>query len=114
MTATTPSLSERLADGIVELIRADGLRPGDALMSSRELARRFDVTTPTLREALRRLEATDVIRFRHGSGTYVGDGLARRLMANPHAGGGDLVSALELVEARSLLEPQVAALADEG
>ncbi len=110
----TPSLSERIADGIVELIRADGLQPGDALTSSRDLARRFDVTTPTVREALRRLEATDVIRFRHGSGTYVGDGISRRMMANPHVGAVDLESVLELIEARMVIEPQVAAAAALG
>ncbi len=113
MSPTTLSLSERIADGIVEIIRTDGLRPGDPLMSSRELAKRFEVTTPTLREALRRLEATDVIRFRHGSGTYVGDGAIRRMMHNPHAGGVDRASMLELIEARLVLEPPIAARAAE-
>ncbi|MBD5829499.1 GntR family transcriptional regulator [Janibacter melonis] len=111
MTISPASLSQRIADGIVDLIRADGLAPGDAIASSRELARRFEVTTPTVREALRRLEATDVIRFRHGSGTYVGDGMRRRLMANPHVGTTDLASVLELVEARRTLEPPIAAAA---
>ncbi|MGJ9423550.1 FadR/GntR family transcriptional regulator [Aeromicrobium sp. CF3.5] len=113
MSPTTLSLSERIADGIVDIIRTDGLRPGDPLMSSRELAKRFEVTTPTLREALRRLEATDVIRFRHGSGTYVGDGAIRRMMHNPHAGGVDRASMLELIEARLVLEPPIAARAAE-
>jgi len=114
VTATTPilSLSERIAEGIVALIHDDGLRPGDALLSSRDLARRFDVTTPTVREALRRLEATDVIRFRHGSGTYVGDGITRRLLANPYVGQPvDLDPVLELIDARLLLEPTIAAAA---
>ncbi|MFC7650005.1 winged helix-turn-helix domain-containing protein [Streptosporangium lutulentum] len=70
-------MSERLADDIVEIIRSERLGPGDVLASSRELARRFDVTTPTVREALRRLEATGVVEFRHGSGTYVGPGIDR-------------------------------------
>lgn len=113
MTSSNPSLSERIADGIVELIRTDDLRPGDALTSSRELAKRFEVTTPTIREALRRLEATDVIRFRHGSGTYVGDGMRRRLMANPHIGMTDVDSVLELIRARIVLEPSIAATAAE-
>lgn len=112
MTPTT-SLSERIADGIVGLIRDHGLRPGDALMSSRDLAGRFDVTVPTVREALRRLEAIDAIRFRHGSGTYVGDGITRHFWVNPHVGGSDLASVLELVEARLLVEPGVAGAAAE-
>lgn len=111
MTTTTPSLSERLAEGIVDLIRTEGLAPGDALSSSRDLARRFEVTTPTVREALRRLEANDVIRFRHGSGTYVGDGIERRLMSNPYGGGGGRESVLELIDARLVLEPGIAAAA---
>jgi DNA-binding FadR family transcriptional regulator len=44
--------------GVVEIVRDEQLAPGEALASSRDLAKRFDVTTPTVREALRRLEAT--------------------------------------------------------
>jgi GntR family transcriptional repressor for pyruvate dehydrogenase complex len=105
------TLSERLSDDIVEIIHAEQLAPGDALASSRDLARRLDVTTPTLREALRRLEATDVVQFRHGSGTYVGPGIHRRLLANPHLRRIDRESVLELVEARLVLEPAIAAAA---
>lgn len=105
------SLSERLADGIVEIIRTEQLRPGDALASSRELARQFEVTTPTVREALRRLEATGIVEFRHGSGTYVGRGVERRLLANPHQLRTDRESILQLVEARLVLEPPIAAAA---
>lgn len=105
------SLSERLADGIVDLIRTERLGPGDALVSSRELARRFEVTTPTVREALRRLEATGMVEFRHGSGTYVAPGVDRRVLANPHQLLADRASVLELVEARLVLEPSIAAAA---
>ncbi|MFJ9031319.1 FadR/GntR family transcriptional regulator [Streptomyces sp. NPDC102274] len=111
MSRSELSLSEHLADSIVEIIRTERLVPGDALASSRDLARRFDVTTPTVREALRRLEATGVVEFRHGSGTYVGAGSERRLLANPHLPRGSRESVLELVEARLVLEPAVAAAA---
>lgn len=105
------SLSERLADGIVEIIRDEQLAPGEALASSRDLAKRFDVTTPTVREALRRLEATGIVEFRHGSGTYVGAGIDRRVLANPHRPRIDRESVLELVDARLVLEPAIAAAA---
>lgn len=111
MSRSEVSLSEHLADSIVEIIRAERLVPGDALASSRDLARRFDVTTPTVREALRRLEATGVVEFRHGSGTYVGPGSERRLLANPHLPRASRKSVLELVEARLVVEPAVAAAA---
>lgn len=102
------TLSERLADDIVGIIRTEQLTPGDLLSSSRELAQRFSVTAPTVREALRRLEATGVVEFRHGSGTYVGEGIDRRLLANPHRPAIDQESILELVEARLVLEPSIA------
>jgi GntR family transcriptional regulator, transcriptional repressor for pyruvate dehydrogenase complex len=105
------SLSERLADSIVEIIRDEQLAPGEALASSRDLAKRFDVTTPTVREALRRLEATGIVEFRHGSGTYVGAGISRRVLANPHRPTIDRESVLELVDARLVLEPAIAAAA---
>ena len=105
------TLSERLADQIVEIIRSERLAPGDVLASSRDLARRFEVTTPTVREALRRLEATGAVEFRHGSGTYVGAGIDRRLLANPHRPGTSPAAVLELVEARLVLEPSIAATA---
>jgi GntR family transcriptional regulator, transcriptional repressor for pyruvate dehydrogenase complex len=108
------SLSERLADGIVEIIRDEQLAPGQALASSRDLAKRFEVTTPTVREALRRLEATGIVEFRHGSGTYVGTGVDRRVLANPHRPTITRESVLELVEARLVLEPAIAAAAARG
>lgn len=104
-------MSERLADEIVDIIRTENLAPGDQLASSRDLARRFEVTTPTVREALRRLEATGAVEFRHGSGTYVGSGVDRRLLANPHRPNPSPAAVLELVEARLVLEPSIAAAA---
>ncbi len=104
-------MSERLADDIVEIIGQQRLEPGDLLASSRELARRFEVTTPTVREALRRLEATGIVEFRHGSGTYVGPGFARTLLVNPHRPRGGRDSVLELAEARLVMEPAIAATA---
>ncbi|WP_224386560.1 FadR/GntR family transcriptional regulator [Pseudonocardia sp. ICBG1293] len=105
------TLSERLADDIMEIIRAGNLGPGDQLASSRDLARRFEVTTPTVREALRRLEATGAVEFRHGSGTYVGAGVGRRLLANPHRPSRTSDGVHELVRARLVLEPPIAAAA---
>lgn len=109
--STGATLSERLADDILQIIRGEGLGPGDQLASSRELAKRLEVTTPTVREALRRLEATGAVEFRHGSGTYVGDGVDRRLLANPHRPSSTPASVLELVEARLVVEPPIAAAA---
>ncbi|HEV6953440.1 MAG TPA: FCD domain-containing protein [Promicromonospora sp.] len=111
MTQSRASFSEQLADDIVRLIRSESLGPGDALESSRDLAKRFAVTTPTVREALRRLEATGVVELRHGSGTYIGPGIERTVLANPHRPRITRSSVIELAEARLVIEPGIAALA---
>jgi GntR family transcriptional regulator, transcriptional repressor for pyruvate dehydrogenase complex len=110
-TARPPGLSEHLAESLLDLIAQEHLAPGDAMPTVRVLAQRFEVTAPTIREALRRLEATDAVRLRHGSGIYVGPGVLRTLMPNPNSVpvGGEQV--LHLVEARLAIEPGIAALA---
>ncbi|GAB4085868.1 FadR/GntR family transcriptional regulator [Myceligenerans cantabricum] len=111
MTQGRASFSEQLADDIVRLIRTERLGPGDVLESSRDLAKRFDVTTPTVREALRRLEATGAVELRHGSGTYIGAGIERTVLANPHRPHITRAAVTELVQARLVLEPGIAAAA---
>ncbi|HEY1970631.1 MAG TPA: GntR family transcriptional regulator [Pseudonocardia sp.] len=104
-------LSERLTLGLVELIAEQRLSPGDVLPTVRELAARFSVTAPTVREALRRLEATDAVRMRHGSGVYVGPGINRMLLANPTPTPMRDEAVLDMVAARLTIEPGIAALA---
>jgi GntR family transcriptional repressor for pyruvate dehydrogenase complex len=109
--AQQAGLSERLADGLLDLITEQRLAPGDAMPTVRNLAERFGVTAPTMREALRRLQATDAVRLRHGSGIYVGPGVLRTLMPNPNSVPFEGEQILHLVDARLALEPSIAALA---
>jgi len=104
-------LSDRLVDGLLDLISEGALGPGDSLPTVRELASRFAVTTPTIREALRRLQTTDAVRMRHGSGIYVGDGINRMLLPNPNSTPLKDEHIVQLVEARLTIEPGIAALA---
>ncbi|MFI5709453.1 FadR/GntR family transcriptional regulator [Kribbella sp. NPDC051620] len=106
-----PSLSDRLTEAILGIIRDADLGPGDAIPSARELAKRFELTTPTIREALRKLEATGAVEFRHGSGTYVGPTINNVVLANPHRPPITKNSVLQLIGARLLIEPAVAAQA---
>lgn len=105
------TLIERLSGEIVKTIRDERIAPGESLPSARHLAERFSVTVPTVREALRRLEGTGAVVLRHGSGTYVGTQIDRRILNNPyyHAADGDAV--IELLDARIAIEPGIAALA---
>ncbi len=105
------SLSETLAQRITEFIRGNGLEVGAKLPSVKDLARHFAVATPTLREALHRLEATGLIEIQHGSGIYVRQQGARMMLSNPYYGDLDIHTILDLLEARSLLEPELAARA---
>jgi DNA-binding FadR family transcriptional regulator len=106
---TPPSLSDRLTESILGIIRDGGLGPGDAIPSARELAKRFAITTPTVREALRKLEATGAVEFRHGSGTYVGPTINNVVLANPHRPPITKESVLQLISARLVIEPAIAA-----
>jgi GntR family transcriptional repressor for pyruvate dehydrogenase complex len=105
------SLLDQLATSLLALIADRKLSPGDQLESVRSLAERFKVAVPTIREALRRLEATGAIELRHGSGVYVGPHIGRLVLANPLAPTPSADRLVELLQARALIEPPVAALA---
>lgn len=106
------SLAERLALEIRELIQTGGYRTGDRLPTIMEMARRFRVGHPTVREALRKLETLGVVEIRHGSGVYVSRSGEVLVMAGP-AYAGTLTRKLlvDLVEARIPIEVQSATAA---
>lgn len=105
------SLSTHLAESVLRLIREEGLAAGDRLPSVKELAERFSVATPTMREALRLLEMAGNLDIRHGSGIYVRLPEARLMLTNPYARSLSTQSILNLLQARLLIEPPVAELA---
>jgi GntR family transcriptional regulator, transcriptional repressor for pyruvate dehydrogenase complex len=104
-------LSDNLKNQTIELIRSTDLRPGDRLPSVRALAEQFSVSIPTMREALRRLQASGVIEIQHGSGIYLRSGRERIMLSNPVYGELELESIPQLLEARLLIEPRIAELA---
>lgn len=110
-TTSRQGLVESVAQQILQLIDQADLQAGNRLPSTRSLAQRFQVATPTMREVLRRLQATGVIDIRHGSGVYVRQGHRRVLVINPHLGGVDPAITVGLLDTRLLIEPQAAALA---
>ena len=108
-----PDLSRQLTEQIVALITSRNLTSGDRLPTMHELARTFSVATPTIREALRRLQATGVIDIRHGSGIYVQRVNQSLMISNPHRSALDREAILNLLDARLVIEPHTAALAAE-
>ncbi|WP_203433734.1 FadR/GntR family transcriptional regulator [Jiangella asiatica] len=105
------TLADELATGVVELIREQRLEPGGQLDTVRTLATRFSVAVPTMREALRRLEAMGVVVLRHGSGVYVGENVGRSVLPNPHSPILTGERLIDLLEARRTIEPPIAAMA---
>src|SRR5438270_396880 len=66
-TRRTRSFDDVL-DQLREAILSGRIRPGDRLPGERQLCESFGVGRPTLREALRSLEATGLIEVRPGKG----------------------------------------------
>jgi DNA-binding FadR family transcriptional regulator len=97
-----------VADHIVLAVREHRLQPGDLLPAERELAERFDVSRPTLREALTALELAGVVESRQGRGTTV-------VATSSHvAMWGVQVAPRQVFAARLALEPELARLAAEN
>lgn len=104
---TKESLSDRLARQIRGLIQSGGYQPGDRLPAIMEMARRFGVGHPTMREALKRLETMGVVQIRHGSGVYVTRSEEVLVLATPdYAGTVTRKLLLDLLQTRMSLELQ--------
>jgi GntR family transcriptional repressor for pyruvate dehydrogenase complex len=87
---------------------------GDRLPAISEMARRFHVGHPTLREALKKLEAMGVVSVRHGSGVYVAEHRNALFVSNPILAGTPTKKLLlDLIQARILIEVESVALAAE-
>lgn len=100
---------KRLYRGIVDQILTSidtGEFPvGGRLPPERELAERYSVSRPTIREAIIALEALERVEVKTGSGVYV-------LESSRGWNGVDLsISPFELTETRAMIEGEAAALA---
>ncbi|WP_420000348.1 FadR/GntR family transcriptional regulator [Streptomyces boninensis] len=95
---------------IMQLILDRGLRPGELLPTETELMDDLQVSRNSVREALKALQALDIVEIRHGYGTYVGqasltplaDGLTFRTLVQ--LGGDDVHALSEILQVREVLE----------
>jgi DNA-binding FadR family transcriptional regulator len=101
---------EHVAERLAAEIRAGAFAPGERLPSERELARRLEVGRASVREAIAALQVQGAIETRPGSGSFVAPDARDRLPAVARAHD---ASPAALLEARALIEPQVARLAAE-
>jgi GntR family transcriptional repressor for pyruvate dehydrogenase complex len=106
------SLSDRLARRIRGLIQTGDYQPGDRLPAIMEMARRFGVGHPTIREALKKLETMGIVEIRHGSGVYVTRSDDILVLASPDFTGTVTKKLLlDLIQARVPIELQSVACA---
>jgi DNA-binding FadR family transcriptional regulator len=101
-----PRPYQLVAERICELVRHTGIKPGQRLPSERELSTTLAVSRPSLREAMIALELSGIIEVRHGSGVYLCEP-PQKAARVPEAGPGPF----ELLSARRLIEPELAAMA---
>ncbi|MFF4521456.1 FadR/GntR family transcriptional regulator [Streptomyces bluensis] len=102
-------VSSQVQRDVMQLILDRKLRPGAPLPTETELMGDLGVSRNSVREALKALQALDIVDIRHGYGTYVGqasltplvDGLTFRTLARPDDDPGALA---EILQVREVLE----------
>lgn len=105
-------LYEDVANHIQDRIRSELWRAGDRIPAETDLAREFDVSRSTVREAVRSLQLAGILRSKAGAGTYVAHSAPMILLTRELAAiMSDPDHLQDLVWARYVLEPQLAALA---
>jgi DNA-binding FadR family transcriptional regulator len=109
MLPSTPSLPARSFETIARQIAALVQREhavGQRLPAERELAKRFGVSRPTIREAILSLQMVGMLEVRKNSGAYV-----ISLQEAPEIRALSGFGPFENLQARQMIEPQIAALA---
>ncbi|WP_185232182.1 FadR/GntR family transcriptional regulator [Teredinibacter franksiae] len=103
---TKGRLYQRVAELLAETITTGEYPPGTRLPAERKLAERFDVSRPTIREAIIALEIAGYVEVRGGSGVYVCSETTSSLNST------DLdIGPFDILEARILVEGEAAELA---
>jgi len=107
-------VSSQIVDQVKTLIASGKLKPGDTLPPERELMKVFNVSRPTLREALNMLSIMGFIQVSQRQRTKV-KSLVPSNITEPlrHLLKEDIKTSLELIDARAIIETANAALAAE-
>jgi GntR family transcriptional regulator, transcriptional repressor for pyruvate dehydrogenase complex len=103
---------EEAAEQIADKVRSGELRVGDKLPAERDLALQMEISRPTLREAVKVLGDAGMIEVRRGpgGGMFVATDVVPVDLVR-HATELRMSEAASVLEARRLIEPQVARLA---
>lgn len=109
--AARPRLAQQVATAVSDRIHAGGLQPGDKLPPESELVRTYGVSRTVVREAISQLQAAGLVETRHGIGTFVLDTPPTTRLRVPPEHLATVVDVLALLELRTTLEMEAAALA---
>lgn len=96
---------------IRDLIIKTPYNPGERLPPEREIAEMLDVTRTVVREALIMLEIKGLVEVRRGAGIYVLDSSGSHNADSPDANVCNDAGPFELLQARQLLESNIAEFA---
>ncbi len=108
------TLIDSVKEQLLTLIREGHLKPGDSLPSERELMESLRVGRSSVREALQSLATMGVIEIRPGRGAFVRQPNTEDLLpADTLRVLLDRDTMIEIVEARTLLEGEMASMAAE-
>ncbi|STC90063.1 L-lactate utilization operon repressor [Edwardsiella hoshinae] len=99
---------QAVGEMIRRLIHETPYHPGMRLPAERELAERLAVTRTVVREALIMLELAGLVEVRRGAGIYVREALPQ---GEDERGDGNDAGPFELLQARQLLESNIAEFA---
>ena len=99
----------KVADLVVDHIKTNHLKVGDKLPAERALAADFEVSRPTIREAMVALELSGLIEIKKASGIYVKQTSVDPSTFSLDKGPGPF----EILEARRVLESEICGLAAE-
>lgn len=104
-------LVQEIVDSLAGNISEGLIKPGDKLPSESEIMARFDVSRTVVREALSKLQASNLVETRHGIGTFA---LAPQALGNFRIAKEDFSTVADVIavlELRISLETEAAGLA---
>ncbi|MGL4790576.1 MAG: FadR/GntR family transcriptional regulator [Anaerotignaceae bacterium] len=105
-------LSEMISDEIFNMITIEKrFKPGDKLPSEQVLSCELNVSRTTLREATKQLAERGILEIRRGSGTFVSENNLDWDVLKIGEIAHKPMEAIDLVEIRLILEPEMAYLA---
>ena len=107
-TVREARLAQSVADEMRSLIMHSGMKAGDKLPTENEWMERFNVGRSTIREAVKQLQAENIVVIRHGKGSFVADhtGIGKDPLGLSFEEQSRVLR--ELMEVRLLLEPGIA------